>query len=347
VKEEKEEEEEKEEVEVLSAGSQGNSICELSTTDSESHLEQGPCKLKLKPVALAVQASNRLFRSSGSRNSSRDGSFDGRRILSRTSKFLRTGSFNKSKHEQIRELTGLLEPGMPLAHFSDFAKAYGDEAFCGRLLKKYPDNLPRCAEKLKQALIWREQNRVLLTLRNCPQAGDYRVIGADLERHPVLYMCMRNQLLPMGQCVDFMMVAMLQAIDNMPAGVETATHIWDLHGMMLRLNWNPAPLVAILKAAEGYFAERMQQLIIVDMPRMANFIKDAVWPLVPEKTREKVKFMTVEESQAFVGRACPEDVGLRVRGAMAQNRDSDASLEERKRSWVRVDKHGEVVPVFA
>jgi len=258
-----------------------------------------------------------------------------------------TQTLGTSRDEQVRGLMDLLMPGMPLGELSDFAKAYGDEAFCARLLRKYPDNVPKCAEKLKQALLWREQNRVLLTTRKCPQAGDYRVIGADLAQRPVLYMCMRNQLLPLGQCVDFMVVAMLRAIDNMPAGVETATHIWDLHGMMIRMNWNPAPLVAILKMAEGYFAERMHQVIIVDMPRMAAFLKDAVWPLVPEKTREKVKFMTAEEVQTHVGLHCPTEVAGRIRGSMQQNRDSSVSLEERKRSWMCVDEHGELAPAFA
>jgi hypothetical protein len=240
-----------------------------------------------------------------------------------------------------------LEPGRPLGHLSDFAKAYGDAEFCGRLLNKYPDNVPKCADKLKQALIWREQNKVLLTTRKCQQAGDYRVIGEDLGQRPVLYMCMRNQLLPLGQCVDFMVVAMLLGIDNMPAGIESATHIWDLHGLMLRLNWNPAPLITILKAAEGYFAERMHQLIIIDMPKVAGFLKDAVWPLVPEGTKAKIRFMSAEEARTALGAEVPEKVANRIRVSMAQNRDSTVSLEERKRSWMRVDDHGQLVPMYA
>merc|ERR1712151_774133 len=113
-------------------------------------------------------------------------------------------------------------------------------------------------------------------------------------------------------CLDHQTVAMLRAIDNMPPGVETATHIWDLHGMQMRLNLNPVPLVAMLKAAEGYFAERMHVLIIIDMPRWAGFLKDAVWPLVPEKTKAKVKFMSREEAEHYLGPGLRLSMVLRV-----------------------------------
>merc|ERR1711957_224082 len=97
----------------------------------------------------------------------------------------------------------------------------------------------------------------------------------------------------------------------------------------------------------GYFAERMHKLIIVDMPRMAGFLKDAVWPLLPEKTREKVRFMTAEEARTYVRSECPSEASGRIVATMDQNRDSHVSLEDRKRSWMRVDEHGGLVPGFA
>jgi len=251
-----------------------------------------------------------------------------------------------ARRQQARELMALLEPGRTLGDFSDFAKAYGDEAFCLRLLQKYSGNVTKCADKLRDVLVWREEHRELLTTRKFAQAGDYRVVGADTKNRPVLYQCMRNQYLPLGQTLDHQVVALLRAIDNMPPGVETATHIWDLHGMQLRLNLNPVPLVAMVRAAEGYFAERMQSLIIIDMPRMANFLKDAVWPLLPENTKAKVKFMTLEEAKKHLKGECDKQVASRIVASMEQNRDKSLSLEDRKRSWKRVDTHGNLVPAF-
>merc|ERR1719291_455799 len=141
---------------------------------------------------------------------------------------------------------------------------------------------------------------------------------------------MKNQMLPGPQCIDQMTVGMLQAVDNMPPGVETASHIWDLHGMSMRMNLNPAPLGQMLQVAEGYFVERMHRLIIVEMPRMAGFLKDAVWPLVPEKTKEKIKFVTPEEAKEFLRSESPADVSDRIASVMDQNRDRHLTLQERR-----------------
>jgi len=248
---------------------------------------------------------------------------------------------------KVMFLMALREAGQPLSGLSDFAKEYGDEAFCKRLLTKYGGNVQKSAERYKQALRWREAHRELLTTRQFALGGDYRVIGADLGQRPILYQCMKNQLLPGSQALDQSLVVMLQAIDNMPAGVQTATHIWDLHGMSVRLNLNPAPLGQMLQAAEGYFAERMDQLIIIDMPRLASFLKDAVWPVVPEKTKQKVKFMTAEQAKQHLGSTCPAEVSDRIAAAMDENRDSRVSLETRRAGWKRVDASGDLVPAFA
>jgi len=151
-----------------------------------------------------------------------------------------------------------------------------------------------------------------------------------------------------SQCLDQKVVATLQAIDNIPPGVETAIHIWDLHGMKFRVSdLNPSPLIQMAQSLEGYFAERLQELIIIEMPRMALTLKDAIWPLVPEKTRSKVRFMTLEQAQEYMQEKCDPEVASRVLSIMEQNRDPGISLEERKRSWMRVNECGELVPAFA
>merc|ERR1712061_69245 len=176
-------------------------------------------------------------------------------------------------------------------------------------------------------------------------SGEYRVIGADASKRPVLYMCYNNLLLPSSQCYDQLVVCMLQAIDNMPAGVETATHIWDLSGMKFRFSdLNPAPLIQMASTVEAYFAERMQDLVIIEMPRIASFLKDALWPLISEKTKSKVKFLNQEQAVEYLQATCDEDVSHRILAVMAQNRDSRLSLEDRRSSWMRVDEHGRLIP---
>merc|ERR1719499_624177 len=66
---------------------------------------------------------------------------------------------------RVQQLMDLRSSGQPLAELSDFAKEYGDEAFCRRLLRKYDGNVSKASDKFKQALIWREANRELLSTR--------------------------------------------------------------------------------------------------------------------------------------------------------------------------------------
>ena len=250
--------------------------------------------------------------------------------------------------EGVRQLKLLLEPGQPLGDMSSFAKAYGDAAFCKRLLRKYKGNVQKSADKFKQALLWREQHRELISSWKCTIGSDERVIGADLERRPVVYLCMKNQMLPAAKCLDQKVVCMLQAIENMPTGVEKTVHIWDLHGQKFRMSdLNPAPLIEMMKSQEGYFAERLHELVIIGMPRMAALLKDAVWPVVPESTKNKIKFMSLEESQQYLRQACDAEVCGRIISAMEQNRNEGVSLEERKSSWMRVNECGALVPVFS
>jgi len=197
-------------------------------------------------------------------------------------------------------------------------------------------------------LVWRQTHKNVLISRDFALGGDERVIGADLQRRPVVYMCLKNQILSGAQNLDQKVVTMLQAIDNMPAGVEKMVHIWDLHGQQFFLSeLNPAPLVKMIQSQDTYFAEHLHEVIIIGMPRVALALKDAAGPLVPETTKAKVRFMSEEDAQQHLRSACDEEVANRILSAMQQNRDNRLSLEQRKKSWMRVDESGQLVPLVA
>jgi hypothetical protein len=233
----------------------------------------------------------------------------------------------------VRQLLSLVEGSNRLAHLNTFAKAYCSRDFCDRLLHKYNGDLQKSAAMLETALIWRQQHERLLTLREFKEATDLRIIGNDGEGRPILYQCARNQLLPNSQGLDQYVVRMLQAIDVMPAGVSTMIHIWDIHGMKIMLNLNPAAIMSLLRVLEAYFAERMHQLFVIDAPRSAQFLIDAVWPLVPERTRQKVAFLDADAALPRLEASCGADVFSRIRTAMHDNRDPQLSLEQRRRAW--------------
>lgn len=238
--------------------------------------------------------------------------------------------------EKLVELLGLLEPGQRLGQMSAFAKSYCDAALCRRLLRKYGGDLRKSSEKLEAALVWRQRHERLLTTLQFEEASDLRVIGSDVAGRPILYQCCRNQMLSNSRGLEQYVVRMTQAVAMMPPGVQTMTHVWDMHGLKLHLNLNPVSVVKLLNALEGYFAGRMHRLLVVDMPRVAVYLKDAVWPAVPEDTRKKVCFFTMAEALAHLRGSCHEPVRCDIQAAMAQNRDRESTLGERRSTWVHV-----------
>lgn len=286
---------------------------------SESHIATSHERLETcsqKPYNNGNLDSHKHISGSIARSSSR---------ISSTSRFLAGSSLvqeeQESDSDELRQLLSLVEGKNRLAHLNTFAKAYCSREFCGRLLQKYSGDLQKSAAMLETALIWRQQHERLLTLREFKEATDLRIIGNDSARRPILYQCARNQLLPNSQGLDQYVVRMLQAIDTMPDGVSTMTHVWDLHGLKIMLNLNPAAVLALLRVLEAYFAERMHQLLVVDAPRSAQFLIDAVWPLVPERTRQKVAFLSADAALLRLEASCEAGVFSRIRAAMQENRD--------------------------
>eukprot|EP00405_Crypthecodinium_cohnii_P026399 CAMPEP_0206490128 /NCGR_PEP_ID=MMETSP0324_2-20121206/43798_1 /ASSEMBLY_ACC=CAM_ASM_000836 /TAXON_ID=2866 /ORGANISM="Crypthecodinium cohnii, Strain Seligo" /LENGTH=589 /DNA_ID=CAMNT_0053970233 /DNA_START=4 /DNA_END=1773 /DNA_ORIENTATION=- len=250
--------------------------------------------------------------------------------------------------EDVEALVKLVQPGERLAYLSDFAKEYASPAFALRILRKNGRG-PRAAQKFEQALVWRQQEEELITHRQFPLGGDERVMGLDLGGRPVIYMCMKNQLLCGNKCLKQKVVTMLQAVECMPPGVEKTVHIWDLHGQQFfAADLSPAPLIKMMHSQDTYFAERLHEIIIIGMPRAAAALKDLVWPLVPERTKGKLRFLKNEqEAQAYIDSICDSDLAARLKAAMRDNRDKELSMEQRKATWERYTPDGTLVPLAA
>lgn len=239
--------------------------------------------------------------------------------------------------KKVAALLRLIEPGQRLGGLSDFAKAFCTEALCVRLLRKYNGDLHRSTSKLEAVLRWRERNERLLSSHRFQEASDLRVIGFDVAGRPLLYQCARNQLLQNSKGLDQYVVRMVQAIDMMPPGVSTMTHIWDMHGMRMLLNLNPNAVLQLLSVLEGYFAERMHELIIVDVPQVAQFLVEAIWPAVPERTRKKVFFLSAKDALLHLKESCAPALTAQIGALVERNRDPACSLEERRSDWKQVD----------
>merc|ERR1712048_1064332 len=100
-----------------------------------------------------------------------------------------------------------------------------------------------------------------------------------------------------------------------------------------------------MQILDGYFAETSHEIIVIEMPAMATFLKDAMWPMIAERTKRKVRVLSAEDAKLHVQACCDERNASRICEVMDQNRHIH-SLEERMQTWMHVaSKEGDLVPV--
>merc|ERR1719162_217701 len=100
----------------------------------------------------------------------------------------------------------------------------------------------------------------------------------------------------------------------------------------------------LMQVWDGYFADTMHEVLVVDLPPWAKFLVDAVFSVVPEKTRSKVRFLSGNDAKVRLREKCDVETADRIIATMDQNRDTTNTLEERQKTWLRVNKDGELVP---
>merc|ERR1719503_86238 len=73
--------------------------------------------------------------------------------------------------------------------------------------------------------------------------------------------------------------------------------IFDTHGLQVMLNLDVRPILQLAGSLDSFFAERFHRIYVIDLPSVANFIWKAVKPVLPPKTREKIKFVSLSKPQ--------------------------------------------------
>jgi hypothetical protein len=200
-------------------------------------------------------------------------------------------------------------------------------------------------EKFEQALLWREQHEELITKRKYKESGDLRVLGFDSASHPILYTCTGNQLLTNAESLDMYVVRMLQALDLMAPGVDKMTHIWDLTGLSIYMNLSISATIQLMQILDGYFAETTHEIIVIDVPGIAQYLKDAIWPILPERTKAKIHILTAADAKLRLQSTCDSVNASRICNVIDQNRNV-RSLDARRRTWMHVvNTRGDLAPV--
>merc|ERR1719168_206261 len=106
-------------------------------------------------------------------------------------------------------------------------------------------------------------------------------------------------------------------------GVTGADCVMDCHGYRMAENLNPAPMLALMRMANQPYRDGLRTAIIVDAPQSFQLLWRAAKPLLSEKTKQKIRFVSREEAvKLLVALSGPEAAEV-VDGVMRLNRGTE------------------------
>lgn len=224
---------------------------------------------------------------------------------------------------------------------SQLAASWCDEAAARRMLIAAEGDFSLARAKLIQSMQWSDANRQLLEGSLAALASDIRCLGPDDRNCAVVYTCCANQLLDFRPCIELAIAEVERAVTllDLQGPDGKVVYVYDVFGFSLLKNLDASPVLDCLVPIESYFAERVDQVLVVDLPGAARFMWRLISPLLPPKTRRKVVFVNPQECLALLEARCgghnqgrAAQTFLQVRTAMMENR-SGSSVLSRMHGW--------------
>jgi len=200
-----------------------------------------------------------------------------------------------------------------------------------RMLKANIGDAKKAVRMFVQAMEMRSQHAQLLREMRCEEAkADIRIMGQDLEGHPVVYMCARNQTAPLG-CIRDQLVVTMEAACKLAGDMGTVAFVVDMHGLQPHLNMDFKAMKDLGDLLGTVYAERICRITIVDFSRAAQAIWWAMKPMLKPATKEKFAFV----SQAQGKQLCEEHLDPELCSVICRtfevNRDPSTTDEVRAR----------------
>lgn len=221
--------------------------------------------------------------------------------------------------DQLMELT---REGMPELI------SWTSEATVRRYLRSAVGNEDRAVDLLNQAIEYRIRNRNLYgTLPEITFDG--RVIGWDNLQHPVLYTCLKNQLAPLAECRDQMVLVFEEAAKLVSENGQYVI-ILDMYGFRADYNKDCGPLQQWADMLASVNADRIFLILVVDFSSVGK----PAWVLMKrylKDTLKKFAFVRVEEARLMAKSQLKADTASRVCASYDINRDPNADAADRDR----------------
>jgi len=205
------------------------------------------------------------------------------------------------------------------------------EDCCLRMLRALQGNHEAAIRQLVKAIECRVRYRELFSMLTCDVHCDIRVIGRDLQQRPAVYICARSQRVPLRQISPQILLAFEAAVKlSEPQGNGHIMLIADMYGFAPSLCLDPYGVQELGETLGSVFADRFATILMVDFSLVAQGIWSLAKPLLSEKTKEKINFVSVRKAREIVQERFAEPACARIHSSFDINRERSISNAERE-----------------
>mmetsp|Transcript_30810 Transcript_30810/g.89538 ORF Transcript_30810/g.89538 Transcript_30810/m.89538 type:complete len:376 (+) Transcript_30810:109-1236(+) len=197
-----------------------------------------------------------------------------------------------------------------------------------RMLKANIGDAQKAVQMFLQALEMRAQYAQLFRTMHCEERCDMRIFGRDIEGHPIVYMCARNQTESVRLVRDQFLIT-FEAACKLAGDMGTVAFVVDMHGLQPHLNMDLKALKDLSDLLGTVFAERIRRITVVDFSRAAQAIWWMLKPLLRPATKEKFAFVSRAQAEKMMEQQYDADLLESMRDTLAINRDPHSTDEER------------------
>lgn len=198
-----------------------------------------------------------------------------------------------------------------------------------RMLRAMDNDEAEAIQLLVGAIECRVRKRDMLRSMTCEVTCDVRVIGRDIGQRPTLYLCARNQHGTLKDMIPQVFLALEAATQICALADGQVVFIVDMYGLEMGRNMDLAALKELSRTFGTVFADRMNNILIVDFSFFAQAFWSLVKPFLSERTKSKINFVDEAEARKIAKERLAPPTCTRLFSSFTINRDTSSSKEER------------------
>lgn len=198
-----------------------------------------------------------------------------------------------------------------------------------RMLGAQDNDVNISIEVLMQAIELRILGRNLYKEMKCSVHCDMHVVARDKLNRPTIYICAGSQVDPLLYLKDQILLCFEAAVNLCDDKNGQFTLVMDMRGFSARLNANPMSIRVLSDHLGTIYADRLAKIIVVDFSAVIQGIWMLVKPLLREKTRKKIAFVSRRKAEAMISEDWDADNHAKICDAFEINRSGSSTASER------------------